>query len=211
MTICTLIRTRGNSVKLQLRTSSPLAAGAVLGGLLGQKLFELVRAGFGRENILGAIQAALLTVIMLLVMFYICNKGNLPSKHIVRFPAVAAIGLCLGLTSSFLGIGGGPYNVAALFFLFYGCQNRSKNSLYIIYIIAFSQLASIASAAAANSIPAFAPVDLASMTVGGIGGALLGAAISKRLDNRGVEKLLKVLALFIAAVDFYNIFRFAIQ
>ena len=87
MTICTLIRTRGNSVKLQLRTSSPLAAGAVLGGLLGQRLFELVRAGFGRENILGAIQAALLTVIMLLVMFYICNKGNLPSKHIVRFPA----------------------------------------------------------------------------------------------------------------------------
>lgn len=146
---------------------------------------------------------------MLFVMFYICNKDDLPSKHIVRFPAVAAIGLCLGLTSSFLGIGGGPYNVAALFFFFsMDAKTAAKNSLYII---AFSQLASIASAAAANSIPDFAPVDLASMIAGGIGGALLGAAISKRLDNRGVEKLLKVLVLFIAAVDFYNIFRFALQ
>ena len=209
MAVSSLVRTRDSGVRLQLRVSTPLAGGAILGGLLGQWLFGLVRTSFARENVLGAIQAALLTAVMLLVMLYICEKDRLPSKHIENLFAISAIGLGLGLTSSFLGIGGGPYNVAALFFFFsMDAKTAAKNSLYVI---ALSQASSIAFAAAAGSVPAFAPLHLAGMIAGGIGGALLGAAISRRLDNSGVERILKLLVLFITAVDLYNVFRFISQ
>ena len=48
------------------------------------------------------------------------------------------------------------------------------------------------------------------MVAGGIGGALIGAAISKRIDNKGVEKILKALLIVIIMIDFYNVLKFTI-
>lgn len=122
MSLCSLIRNRRDGVRLRLRTSTALAVGAVLGGLLGKYLFELVRSGFGNERMLGAIQALCLTVITFGVFLYVCNKDKLPSKHMEN----------------------------------------------------------------------------------------IAAAISKRINNQGVERILKVLLLLIVAMDFYNILKYTI-
>ena len=114
----------------------------------------------------------------------------------------------LGIISSFLGIGGGTSNVAVLFFFFsMEAKEAAKNSLYIII---FSQISSIATAVSTGSVPAFTWTNLLCMIAGGISGALVGAAISKRIDNKGVEKVLKVLLLIIVAMDFYNILKYTI-
>ena len=42
------------------------------------------------------------------------------------------------------------------------------------------------------------------MSVGGILGAMLGNWISKRIDNRAVEFLLKLLTLFVAIISVIN-------
>ena len=39
-------------------------------------------------------------------------------------------------------------------------------------------------------------------------GALIGSAISKRIDNKGVEKILKVLLIVIILIDFYNVIKY---
>ena len=52
MSVCSLIRNRNDGVKLQIKTSTALAIGAVLGGLVGKWLFELVKNGFGNEALL---------------------------------------------------------------------------------------------------------------------------------------------------------------
>ena len=39
MSVVSLIKSRGNGVKLQIRTIMPLAAGAAVGGLIGKWLF----------------------------------------------------------------------------------------------------------------------------------------------------------------------------
>lgn len=46
--------------------------------------------------------------------------------------------------------------------------------------------------------------------IGGVGGALTGAAISKRIDNKGVEKILKALLIVIIMIDFYNVLKFTV-
>ena len=208
MSVCSLIRNRNDGVKLKIKTSTALAIGAVLGGLIGKWLFELVRSGFGNERALGAIQAVFLTVITFLVFLYVCNKDKLPSHKIDSIPVSIVIGVFLGIISSFLGIGGGTSNVAVLFFFFsMEAKEAAKNSLYIII---FSQISSIVTALVTNSVPSFEVIDLICMIVGGISGALVGAAISKRIDNKGVEKILKVLLLVIVAMDFYNILKYTI-
>ncbi len=208
MSCCSLIRNRKDGVKLQIRTSTALAIGAVLGGLVGKWLFELVRNGFGDERMLGAIQAICLTIITFGVYLYVCNKDKLPSMHVKNVMAAVIIGIFLGVISSFLGIGGGTSNVAVLFFFFsMEAKEAAKNS---IYIIIFSQISSIVTALVTNSVPVFEWMHLICMVLGGISGALIGAAISKRIDNKGVEKILKILLLIIVAMDFYNILKYTV-
>ena len=208
MSICSLIRTRNNGVKLQIKTSTLLAVGAVLGGLVGKWLFEMVRSGFGNERTLGAIQAVFLTIITFGVLLYVCNKDRLPSKHVKNPVVTIVIGLLLGVISSFLGIGGGTSNVAVLFFFFsMDAKEAAKNS---IYIIIFSQISSILTALISGTVPAFEWINLISMVCGGVGGALLGAFITKRIDNKGVEKILKILLTLIVLLDFYNVLKYTI-
>ncbi|MBR5316431.1 MAG: sulfite exporter TauE/SafE family protein [Lachnospiraceae bacterium] len=208
MSVCSLIRNRNDGVKLQLRTSTALAVGAVAGGLVGKWMFELVRNAFSDERVLGAIQAIFLTLITVGVFIYVCNKDKLPSKNIKNLFVTIVIGLFLGVISSFLGIGGGTSNVAVLFFFFsMAAKEAAKNSLYIII---FSQISSIVSAAVTNSIPQFEWEHLICMIAGGIAGALIGAAVSKRIDNKGVEKVLKALLIIIILIDFYNVIKYTI-
>ena len=208
MSVCSLIRNRNDGVKLQIKTSTALAIGAVLGGLVGKWLFELVKNGFGNERVLGAVQAVFLTLITIGVFLYVCNKDKLPSKNVKNIFAAVVIGIFLGIISSFLGIGGGTSNVAVLFFFFsMEAKEAAKNSLYIII---FSQISSIVTALMTGSVPDFEWLHLLCMVIGGIGGALTGAAISKRIDNKGVEKVLKALLIVIIMIDFYNVLKFTI-
>lgn len=208
MSVCSLIRNRNDGVKLQLKTSTALAIGAVTGGLIGKWLFELVKNGFGNERVLGAVQAVFLTLITIGVFVYVCNKDKLPSKNVKSVLAAVIIGIFLGIISSFLGIGGGTSNVAVLFFFFsMEAKQAAKNSLYIII---FSQISSIILALTTGSVPSFEWIHLFCMVVGGVGGALIGANISKRIDNKGVEKILKILLIVIIMIDFYNVLKFTI-
>ena len=208
MSVCSLIRNRNDGVKLQIKTSTALAIGAVLGGLAGKWLFDLVKNGFGNERVLGAVQAVFLTLITIGVFLYVCNKDKLPSKNVKNIFAAVIIGIFLGIISSFLGIGGGTSNVAVLFFFFsMEAKEAAKNSLYIII---FSQISSIVTALMTGSVPDFEWLHLLCMVIGGIGGALIGAAISKRIDNKGVEKILKALLIIIILIDFYNVLKFTV-
>nr|WP_322168847.1 TSUP family transporter [Acutalibacter sp. M00118] len=110
--------------------------------------------------------------------------------------------------SAFLGIGGGPLNVALLFLFFsMEAKEAAKNS---IFIILFSQAASLLSAIAQQNVPQFAWQHLLLMAVGGAGGALLGAALSKKMDNRAVERLLLCLMLVIIGINVYNVVTYGL-
>lgn len=204
MSVSSLIITRRNEVKLQTKTSTPLAIGAALGGLLGKGLLELVQNYTG-EHALGSIQACCLAVVTFLVLLYVRNKTRLPSKYVQNAAVCMAIGCILGSLSSFLGIGGGPFNLAVLFFFFsMEAKEAAKNSLYIIL---FSQSTNLLAALATGTVPPFSLPGLLCMMAGGVGGALIGRAISGRLKNSGVERLLQGLMVFIIAISIYNVVK----
>ena len=95
-----------------------------------------------------------------------------------------------------------------LFFFFsMDAKEAAKNS---IYIIIFSQMSSILTAFASGTVPDFSWVNLIAMMAGGVGGALVGSAVSKRMNNQGVEKLFQALLYVITAIGCYNILKYTV-
>lgn len=206
MSVSSLLRSRNNGVVLDAGTSTILAVGAAAGGFFGQHIFDLVRAAYTNQNVLGAIQSGVLLIIMIGVFIYVSKKESLPSLKIRSVLITALIGLALGLISAFLGLGGGPLNVAVLFFFFsMDAKTAAKNSLYIIV---FSQLTSLVTSLVTGTVPEFKWSILLLMIAGGVGGAFLGAAVTKRIKNKGVENLLKLLILFAIGICAVNLVKF---
>ncbi len=192
--------------QVQVRTGAPLILGAVAGGLLGNRLFALVKASAGRPETVSAVQAACLALITLGTLIYTVKKDRIKGRQVESPALCVLIGLALGLMSSFLGIGGGPINLMVLFYFFsMDTKRAAANSLYIIF---FSQLASLLVTLCTRAVPVFRWPELALMAAGGIGGGILGRSLNKRMDGRAVDKLFMGLMAVIIAVSVYNLWQY---
>lgn len=190
---------------VDIRTGTPLAIGAALGGLAGKQLFELVKSAFENQSMVGAVQAACLGVVTLGTLGYTVNKDRISTHKITAPVACVAIGLTLGIMSSFLGIGGGPINLVVLYFFFsMDTKTAASNSLYIIL---FSQIASLLTTLFTYTVPAFRWPVLLVMVGGGIGGGVVGRLLNKKMDNRLVEQLFIGLMGVIVVICIYNVWQ----
>jgi len=190
---------------VNVRTGTPLAIGAALGGLAGKQLFDLVKSLFDNQGMVGAVQAGCLGIITLGTLAYTLNKAHIRTHRIAAPAVCVAIGLVLGIMSSFLGIGGGPINLVVLYFFFsMDTKTAAANSLYIIL---FSQLASLLTTLFTRTVPPFRWPVLLVMIGGGVGGGVVGRILNKRMDNKLVERLFIGLMGLIVAICVYNVWR----
>ena len=135
-------------------------------------------------------------------------KYKIKTRRVTNRAVCAVIGLALGFMSSFLGIGGGPINLVVLFYFFsMPTKTAAQNSLYIIL---FSQLASLLTSLVTRSVPEYAWSALIFMVCGGIGGGIAGRAVNKKIDDKAVDKLFMGLMAVIICISVYNAFRFAL-
>jgi len=187
--------------------STYLGIGAALGGLAGKQLFDMVKAMFENADTVGAVQAAVLFAMTLGTALYTLFQGKITTRRVYAPAACAFIGLCLGLLSSFLGIGGGPINLVVLYFFFsMDSKPAAQNSLYIILL---SQIVSLLFTVFAGKVPQF-PVALSICMMGcGILGGVVGRKINKCIDDKMVRKLFLGLLAVIMGVCCYNFFRYS--
>ena len=170
--------------KVNLAIGTPLALGATLGGVAGKKLFAMVNAFFPNGAMVGGVQAAILARITVGTLLYTVAKSKITTRQFRAKVFCVAVGVLLGIISSFLGIGGGPINLVVLGYCF---SMDSKTAAVIsLYIILFSQLASLL-AALISGVPGFPPMALALMVAGGIGGGIAGRALNRKMDNQAVD------------------------
>ncbi len=191
------------SDKIELRLSVPLALGSALGGVAGKQLFQLLTGG-SHGNVLAA-QSLCLCIITIAVFVYTLFKARLKNFRITNKAVCVIIGFSLGLLSAFLGIGGGPINLAVLFFFFsMDIKKAAQNSLFIIL---FSQSASLITTLITRSVPEFNPVTLLLMVAGGLLGGIVGQFLKKKISPRLNEKLFLILCAVITLISFMNIFK----
>ena len=159
-----------------------LTAGAVVGGFLGKEAFSFARS-LMEDRILTIVQASVLILLLVIVLF----RKKLPDWHIKNKIAVFAIGLLLGAVSSFLGIGGGPINVAVLCMFF--AMDIKRAATGSIFIILFAQLTKILSIAVTTGFYGLDYSMLYFMIPGGVLGGFLGPWLKHRLKEKHVEAL----------------------
>ena len=151
MSFVSLIRSKMKGISIDIRCCTTLAVGGVIGGVLGKYLFNILKKSLEADAALGAIQAGILLAMTLGVLVYMSKKDKIQTKCIQSDSIRLLTGLLLGVVSAFLGIGGGPMNIAVLHYFF--SMDAKKSAINSLYIIFFSQMASLITTAAQRNIP----------------------------------------------------------
>lgn len=183
----------------------PLAAGSVAGGLAGERLLRLIVRALEANALVTAVQNAVLSVLILAVFLYMRRKSQMRSFHLRGMAVSALAGLLMGICSSFLGIGGGPINVALIILLFsFDTKTATVCSLITIF---FAQLSKLGGIALTTGFTAYdlriAPV----MIIGAVAGGFLGAGLNRRCRVETVERAFNAVQLVVLAIAAVNIAR----
>lgn len=199
---------RAKSAKLDLRIATSLALGAAAGGIMGKSLFQALKQAVGNENLVGMTQAIVLTLITLGTLVYTMFKKHIRTRTYRQVWLCVAIGIALGIMSSFLGIGGGPINLVVLAWFF--SMSAKEAALSSLYIIMFSQITSLAQTFATGTVPDIEMTYLLFMVAGGILGGAAGSRINKKIDEDSVNRLFIILMLIIIGINICNAVKFGI-
>lgn len=191
--------------KIPFNTAVPLAAGSVAGGLAGERMLKAIVNALQANESVTVVQNVVLSILILAVFVYMRNKSQVKSFRLHGILISALVGLFLGICSSFLGIGGGPINVALIILLF-SFDTKTATVCSLITIL-FAQLSKLGSIALTTGFAAFdlriAPV----MIVGAIAGGFIGAGLSRRCREEAVEKAFNAVQLLVLAIAVVNIAR----
>ncbi len=188
-------------------TSIFLGIGAATGGVAGNYLFKLVKSA-SNKNWLVIIQSIVLILFLIFVIIYmlVLKKKGIQFK-IKNWAIKILIGLFLGVASSFLGIGGGPINVAVLCFFF--SMTMKESSINSLIIIIFSQTSKIIVALIDGSL--LSPSTnmdwwmLLCLVPIAVGGSLLGSWLNKKLSEKTILYVYIISVFVIIGINIYNI------
>lgn len=173
---------------------------------VGKQAYAAVAAQFADANTAGGVQACLLFAATFATLLYTLQKDNIAKRQVSNQLACVVIGLALGMLGAFLGIGGGPFNMAVLYYFFsMTTKIAAQNSLYIIL---FSQAIGILQTVLTGRTPEFSAGVLIGMVVFGVIGSEVGGRINKRLDDRAATRLFECAMALILCINVYNIWRY---
>lgn len=192
MALAAIVKEVKNKVEVELKSIIYLSIGSIVGGIIGKRIFENIREAYGSK--IAIYQSAVFTLIMFFIILYLIKGKNLKTYKLRSKIITSFVGFLLGFISAFLGIGGGPLNVVLLIFLF--SMSTKEASLNSIFIIFFSQIASIIYGYVAYDLPKINIFTLLLMIVGGVVGGILGRYFANYFSDKVMKRM------FIGAIIF---------
>lgn len=175
-----------------------LAIGAIAGGFVGKEIFYSLLSVID-EPVMKIVQAIIIALLMILILF----KSKMSRVCIENIPAVFLVGFLLGTLSSFLGIGGGPINVAILYLLLN--MDIKKAAVGSIFIILLAQVSKIATISISEGLSSYNLNMLWYMIPAGITGGLIGPYLQSRLKEKFVHYLFDITVIVVILICVYNI------
>lgn len=183
-----------------------LGAGALAGSMAGRELLHMIIEG-SSDSAVKVCQGTSLLVLLVFTFFYMnCFKEKLVF-HIQSSLAVILVGLILGLLSAFIGIGGGPFNIAFLCLLFgMDMKDATVSSLVIILI---AQISVLGTALAQGTMSAVHTPVLLAMLPGAVIGGICGTVCNKRFQNVGLMTVYNCVLIVIGLINVFNVFKYS--
>lgn len=202
MAVVSIIKQIKSKAKIPFKTAIILAAGSVAGGFIGQKSLNFIVDALNANSVATTVQNAVLAVLIVFVIIYMKNKYRIKGKKFDGIFTSLIVGIFLGFCSSFLGIGGGPINVALIIYLF-SFDTKTATVCSLITIL-FAQISKLATTALTTGFEVFDLSVAPLMAVGAVLGGFIGAGLNKKFSEKNVEKAfnaVQILVLMITAVN----------
>lgn len=178
-----------------------IASGSIVGGFLGSYCMNLLSKAAAQENI-RCIQAFVLAALLLSVCIYVSKQRF--SFHVKNPAAICLVGLSLGFIASFLGIGGGPINVAVLTLFF--SMNVKESAVYSVAIIFFSQLSKLVTIFASTGIEPYLHQwkTLLFILPAAILGGIIGSKFNRKFEDSLIRKVFITVMILLILLNIYN-------
>lgn len=202
MSVISTWRNIKNGIEIEKNVAVPVALGSVTGGLVGQQIFSIIAGDFDSAVVI-RVQNIILFMVVAAILFYMKNKGKIKSRNVNGVAPVFLSGLMLGIIASFLGIGGGPMNVAVFIYLFsYSTKSAAACSLITVL---FSQIAKLSLAGIGGNFSGVELKLLVPMLVGAVIGGFISGAAVKRLSDRGIDVVFNTIQVVVLTMCIVNI------
>ncbi len=208
MSIATLTKKFLGKATFEFNRLLPLSFGAVVGGIAGNKVFQMFMVAVGDADRAKMIQSICLAVLMIAVFIFCLNKHKIKTFNTYNMLICFIAGLIMGTISAFLGIGGGPVNVMVLILLF-SC-NPKDAATYSVFTIFFSQMSTLGTTLLTEGFGMYDLSLVGYMIFGGLAGGFLGDVFSKKMTTEQVDKLFNLIMILVILLNIYNIFAVAL-
>lgn len=205
MSVVSTYRAIKRKQKFEKRIVCFISLGSIAGGWLGSFVMSIIN-NYIDDSIIRTIQAICLAVLLSLTAIYVskCNFAfEVKNSFLIIF-----CGLILGFTASFLGIGGGPINVAVLTLLF--SFEVKESAVYSIAIIFFSQLSKLITLFVSNGISTYLPQwkSLLFILPAAVLGGIIGSRFNRKFSNDTIKKVFSVCMILLVLLNVYNAFNY---
>lgn len=203
MSVVSIYKQFKNKAKFELSIVLPLAFGSIFGGVSGDVLFGYVHQMLNEMT--KVVQNGMLAIVLTVILIYTLKKNRVKTLKLTSPVVVLLIGFLLGNISVFLGIGGGPLNLAVLSFFF---SFTSKESVVLsITIIFFSQLSKLGSVFLKNQFLIYDLSPVPFILITAIAGGMIGSTLNKKLNNLQIDMLYIGTLILLIGLSLFNIVR----
>lgn len=199
MSVVSTLHQMSSGTKLNWKLIVWIALGAAGGGVLGKNALTWGLLNYPDMSVL-AVQI-IVTIITILFAFLNTRMGW-ESWNLSGWSWYLACGIVLGFFASFLGIGGGPINVALLMLMF-GMPIKQA-TVYSICMILFSQAAKVIGVVVAGDLMFFDLGMLWYIIPAAIIGGFVGSLFSHVLNSKYVEYVFQGMLLVLILINLYN-------
>ncbi|WP_064592151.1 sulfite exporter TauE/SafE family protein [Streptobacillus moniliformis] len=207
MSIVSIIKKAKQGDRIESREFIAIAFGSIIGGKLGIQIFKNSLAYFSGDDIVKLIQITVTVIVLSLAIYYnsYCNFTFKYKNYAIYF----LVSMCLGIISTFLGIGGGPINVS-LFILIFGTSMKSA-TLYSISTIFFSQFSKNFIDFFITGISGYDLYPLLVIIPAAILGGNLGTKINIISSDELIKKAYNIITLFVICLNIFNGIRIILR
>ena len=206
MSIVSIItQTRKSETKLNKKIALFLAISSMLGGILGSSLFSMMTGSITNQAMVKAIQAIVLSLLLVFVIIYMNTPLKKYCWHVENPLLIMVVGLSLGLFGAFLGIGGGPINVALLM-IFFGMSVKGC-AIYSIITIFFGQASKLVTMAFSGGFAGMDFTLLLWLIPAAIIGGFVGSKLKVHISEKNTARLFMMSMMIIIVLNAVNIVR----
>lgn len=183
MALYSVVKQMKSGIKIDWLLVSFVSIGAMFGGNLGNLLFLKAITVF-LESTVSIVQAIILSSLLILTILSMKMKQT----YVIKTPLVYIfVGLCLGTISSFLGIGGGPINVAI--FVFFFSIEIKKAVVYSLATILFSQGSKLITIGMTTGFMVYDISILLYVIPVAIVGGIIGSYFNKKCKEQTIKRV----------------------